>query len=128
MRGARIFLIFTAFFAITASVLAQEVRYDRGERRDPFIPLIGPEGFVDARKFDTSDLNIEGIIHDPKGESLVLINGEFYKEGDDVKGANVISIFQDRIILGQSDEQKTIWIREEIVSGEEVKNAATPKK
>lgn len=124
MRARYFSLIVLFFFSLNASVLAANVRYDRGERRDPFIPLVGPEGYVDSRQFDTSDLIIEGIIHDPKGESLVLINGEFYKEGQDVKGANVISIFKDRVILGQSDEQKTIWIREEIVSGEEVQDAA----
>ena len=115
MRNDRIFPGFLAFFIICSSVLAQDVRYDKGERRDPFLALIGPEGVINARQFDTSDLSVEGIIHDPQGESLVLINGEFYKEGDHVKDANVISIFKDRVILGQSDEQKVIWIREELV-------------
>jgi hypothetical protein len=106
----------------SSSVMAESVRYDRGDRRDPFIPLIGPEGVVDAKKFNAADVNIEGIIYDPRGESMVLINGEFYKEGDSVKNASVISIFQDRVILGQSDEQKTIWIREEIVTNGERKD------
>jgi hypothetical protein len=123
LRAGLAFLLISLFFS---SVLSADVRYDKGDRRDPFIPLVGPEGIVDARKFDTSDINIEGIIHDPHGESLVLINGEFYKEGDNVKGANVISIFQDRVILGQSDEQKVIWIREEILNEGELKDDKKP--
>lgn len=112
----RIFLVILCFALFSSSVIAETIRYDRGERRDPFLPLVGPEGIVNTKKFDPTDINIEGIIYDPRGESMVLINGEFYKQGDNVKNANIISIFEDRIILGQSDEQKTIWIREEIVS------------
>jgi len=101
-------------FLTSPSVFAETIRYEKGDRRDPFISLVGADGIV-ARKFDASDINVEGIIYDPHGESMVLINGEFYKQGDNVKGANVITIFRDRIILGRSDEEKTLWIREEIV-------------
>lgn len=119
--GAALFI----FFVFSSSVLAETIRYDSGDRRDPFIPLVDPEGIVDSRKFDTSGLMVEGIIHDPNGESLVLINGEFYKEGDNVRGVNVITIFKDRVILGASDEKKTIWIREEIVNGGEVNDRSS---
>ncbi len=107
-----------AFFAgllFSSSVMAQEIRYDSGGRRDPFIPLVTLEGIVDQKKFDSKDIKIEGIVFDPSGGSMVLINGEFYKEGDHVNGANVITIFRDRVILSQSDEEKTLWIREEIL-------------
>lgn len=127
-QGRALTGFFFIFCIISSSVLADNVRYVRGERRDPFIPLIGPEGIIDARQFDTSDMIIEGIIHDPHGESLVLINGEFYKEGDAVKGATVVTIFKDRVILGQSDEQKIVWIREEIVTEKEKKDAKGSKR
>ena len=109
--------LFTALgiLLISSSVLAEEIRYDSGGRRDPFIPLVTPEGVVDAKKFSAKDLRIEGIIYDPNGGSMVLINGEFYKQGENVNGANVITIFRDRVVLSQSDEEKTLWIREEIV-------------
>jgi len=91
----------------------EEVRYASGARRDPFIPLVGPGGIV-VKTFDPTDLKVEGIIFDPNQGSLVLINGEFYKQGERVKNATLISIFKDRVILSQDDEQKVIWIREEI--------------
>ena len=106
---------FATIFLMGTSVFAETIRYEKGDRRDPFISLVGADGIV-SRKFDASDINVEGIIYDPHGESMVLINGEFYKQGDNVKGANVITIFRDRIILGRSDEEKTIWIREEVVN------------
>ncbi len=108
LAGGLFFLIFST------SVFAAEIRYDNGGRRDPFTPLIGPNGAL-TYKFNPTDLNIEGIIYDPRGTSLVLLNGEFYKEGQTVKNATVISIFKDRVLLRQEDEEKTIWLRDEIL-------------
>ena len=99
---------------------AADIRYDGGTRRDPFIPLLGPGAPVKAdlkAPEPGKDLKIEGIVFDPGGTgSLALINGEFYKEGDQVDHANIISIFPDRVILQESDQQKSLWIREEIVT------------
>lgn len=122
MRSLLGALLFMLIFS--ASVLAEQIRYDNGGRRDCFIPLVNTEGIVDDKKFDASDINIEGIVFDPIEGSMVLINNEFYKEGDHVNGANIITIFRDRVILSQSDEEKTLWIREEIVSPGESSNAA----
>ena len=69
-----------------------------------------------------SDLKIEGIIYDPPQGSLVLINGEFFKPGEKFGDATVISIFQDHVIFSQTDEEKTIWIREEIIPEGEKKD------
>jgi hypothetical protein len=113
----------SALFFSTAS--ADQASYENGGRRDPFIPLIGPNGIL-TQKISTSDLNVEGIIYDPSKGSLVLVNGEFYKQGDSIGVATVITIFKDRVIFKQEDEEKTIWIREEIAGGGELKNE--PKK
>lgn len=97
---------------------AEAIQYQRGDRRDPFIPLIGP-GIAVAKTQKKMDLNIEGIIIDKSQGSMALINGQFYKEGDTVEDMNIISIFVDRVILSQNDEEKTIWLREEILDGQE---------
>lgn len=99
-----------------------EIKYDAGGRPDPMVPLIGPGGQI-KKGFNASGLNIEGIIFDPGAGSLVLINGEFYRQGDSVNGANVISIFRDRVVMAQDDEEKVIWIREEVVTDNLVKTA-----
>jgi len=49
--------------------------------------------------------------------SLVLINGEFYRNGELVKGAEVIQILNDRVVLMQDDEEKILWLIED--NGEE---------
>lgn len=99
---------------------SSEIRYDGGARRDPLLPLLGPGAPVTTpveAPAVAEDLKIEGIVFDPGGTgSLVLINGDFYKEGDRVENSNIISIFPDRVILQESDQQKSLWIREEIVT------------
>ncbi len=105
---------------------AEEIRYEHGERRDPFISLVEPGGVV-RKGVSTSGLNIEGIIYDPKAGSIALINGQPYKEGDSIDNLNLISILKDRIILAQDDEEKILWIREEIVEeGDKKHEKSTP--
>ena len=109
---------------------ADPIVYDGAGRRDPFVPLIGPGG-IHSQKAERNDVEIEGIVYDPNSESMVLINGEFYKQGQKVANAVVISILQDRVVLFQNDEEKTFWMREEILPKGEKKNAAKkllPKK
>lgn len=118
MRFLKVFAIGIASLTVTAFfslAFAEEIRYDSGARRDPLTPLVGPDGVI-AIKFNPNDLRIEGIIFDSnRAGSLVLINGDFYKEGQSVKDATIISILKDRVILRQDDEEKSLWMREEIV-------------
>lgn len=103
-----------AFWSFCLPLLADQVSYKSGERRDPFLPLIGPNGVLTRRQ--SSALSVEGIIFDPNG-SLVLVNGEFYKEGDVIGDATVVNIYKDRVVFKQEDEEKTLWIRDESSSG-----------
>ena len=98
---------------------ADPIVYDGGGRRDPFLTLIG-SGSIQMIK--NKDLAVEGIIYDPPSGSMVLVNGEFYKPGQRVGEATVISIFKDRVVLSQDSEEKTLWIREEIAPKGEHKN------
>jgi hypothetical protein len=109
------FALHLGFFSLA---FADEIRYDSGNRRDPFVPLIGPGGAL-ILKFNPGDLNIEGIIYDPKGTgSLVLVNGEFYKEGQTVNNSTIVSIFKDRVVFSQDNEEKILWIRDEVVASD----------
>lgn len=107
-------LFFLSGLLLSGMTRAEVIQYDAGGRRDPVIPLVAKGGVI-ASGFNSSGLNIEGIIHDPKGGSVVLINGEYYREGQTVNKASVISIFKDRVLLAQGDEEKTLWLREELL-------------
>ncbi len=111
-------LVAGVFMAVPSPALfsADEIPYSSGGRRDPFIPLIGAKGMLKyGSEAKSKDLVLDGIIFDPAGESLVVINGETYRQGSQIGKVAIISIFKDRVVLGQSDGEKTLWIREEIV-------------
>lgn len=91
---------------------AEEIRYDSGSRRDPFIALVGPEGVI-KQSFNSSGLNLEGVIYDPKSGSLALINGQFYRQGDHVEQAILTRIQKDRVTLTKDEEQKILMLRDE---------------
>jgi len=94
---------------------AGEIRYDRGKRRDPFLPLIGPEGFLPSANLSKESFPIEGIVYDPKKGSYAVVGGEIFKEGESVGAAKLIKILPDRVILLQDSEEAVIWLREEVV-------------
>ena len=117
MKRGTVWGLVLLFFALKiTSVFGEEIRYDSQGRRDPFIPLVGPDGRVVRNTLDISDFKIEGVIFDPNGGSVVLIDGQFYKEGDNINGLNIISIMKDRVILAQSKQEKTIWLRDEVIT------------
>lgn len=125
-RKLAFLVTFGAFLLIlnSASVIGDVIRYDNGGRRDPFVPLVGADGKVQEVQLTAKDLNIEGVVFDPNGGSLVLIDGDFYKEGDSIGQASIISIMKDRVILSQSNQEKIIWLRDEVV---DKKEPAIPK-
>lgn len=104
---------FFNFFTL-CSVYGEELTYHTGDRRDPFTPLVGPDGIM-MQKMRTSDFVVEGIIFDPPAGSLALINGEMFKSGDTINEAIIVQIFKDRVLLSIEDEEKIIWLREELV-------------
>ena len=114
------FLIFLLVFASIFSIArADEIRYDRGQRRDPFTPLNG-SAFLGNGSSGTG-LAIEGIVYDPRKSSYVIIGGKIYREGETVDEAKVIKIFPDRVLFLQQGEETVIWLREEILQTEQKK-------
>lgn len=106
-------LVISLFYVMELS--ADEIRYDSGGRRDPFIPLVGPGGVVKYGFKSAGQFKVEGIIYDPVEGSYALINGEFLKEGDPVGNAQLISILKDRVVLSVNKDEQVLWLREEVV-------------
>ena len=88
---------------------AAEIRYDKGNRRDPFVPL-------NARVAQSGkgDFAIEGIVFDPNQGSYAIIQEEIYREGESFNGSKIVRVLPDRVILLQEGKELVIWIREEI--------------
>ncbi|MBI4115825.1 MAG: hypothetical protein HY447_04525 [Candidatus Omnitrophica bacterium] len=109
------FLIFSGM--IFSIAWGGEIRYDRGNRRDPFIPLMGPGAVGRGGVSENALFPIEGIIYDPKKDSYAVVGGQIYREGESINGAKIIKILSDRVVFLQESEEVVIWLREEIIPG-----------
>ena len=80
--------------------------YRDNGRRDPFWPLVSPSGAIliyDAN-VAFADMILEGIIYDPKGEKLAIINTKVVKINDQVGGFLVVAIEPDRVFLSKDGQ------------------------
>lgn len=117
MRGMKLFFLILSFLSLQFSLQAQErFKYDPKNKRDPFSPLIGPNGeyltpFSGLKSI--GDMRLEGIIWDPKGDSYAIINGEVVKEGDYLAGALVSKIHSKEVVILLEEEEFTLVLIEE---------------
>ena len=84
--------------------------YDAQGRRDPFAPLVRDGKLVSSTvagpttSGSVGPLTLDGILWDPTGQSIVLINGTEAKIGDTVGGYVVRDIRQDAVTLEQDGD------------------------
>lgn len=97
---------------------ADEIRYDKANRRDPFVPLVGPHALHGRGVMGNGGFHIEGIIFDPSGGSVALMAGEIVREGDEIQGAKLVRILPDRVVFLQEGEETIVWLRDEIAGSE----------
>lgn len=121
-QGRAISLLFILLLSVAAGFAEDSIVYQGSERRDPMIPLVGPGGVQMPE--GGSVLDVEGIIYDPPANSMILINGDFYKEGDEVNDLKIITIFKDRVLIKREDEEDTLWMHEEILNPEKITHDA----
>jgi hypothetical protein len=80
-----------------------EFIYDAQGKRDPFIPIITPDGRFqklepEEVKVDSA-LSLEGIIYDKYGISYAIVNGLVVKVGDTVDDYQVLNIEEAKVIF-----------------------------
>jgi len=98
-------LIFLVLF--NQVVLAQDnFVYDSKSKRNPFIPLVSPEGRLlklDKAEDDSASgsggVSLEGIIYDKHGRSFAIVNATVVGIGDIVGDYRVLKIQENRVIL-----------------------------
>jgi hypothetical protein len=89
-------LIFNILCVGLNAVVAQDnIAYESGGNRDPFVPLIsgnkaGVQGLFGVESAD--DLNLEGVIFDPDQGSLIIVNGVVLKEGESQENVKVLKV------------------------------------
>ncbi|OQA56188.1 MAG: hypothetical protein BWY42_01129 [Candidatus Omnitrophica bacterium ADurb.Bin277] len=104
------FFLAVMFFLTNAPAIGLGITYSDEGRRDPFIPLQGRPG--DGSSGSSSGYSLEGIVYDPAGQSMALVNGKPYKLGEMIEDAKVTGIRKDHIVILVNEEEKVLWIRE----------------
>jgi len=97
------FVLFVSF----SSAQNKDFIYSDNGRRDPFWPLISESGtiLIYDTNVEFSDMILEGIIYDPKGEKLAIINTKVVKPLDSIGGFFVAVIEQDHVVLRKEGQE-----------------------
>lgn len=95
-------------FGCGLTIYAQtEFTYDSKGKRNPFIPLVTPEGKLvklDSEEREASGMALEGIIYDKNGISYAILNGAVVKVGDMVNDSQVLKIEKNKVLLIKNGE------------------------
>lgn len=78
----------------------EDFRYNAKGKRDPFFPLVTPDGRLTApASTKKAVVMLEGVIWDPDGDSAAMINGTVVEPGDEVEGYRIVTIVKDGVVL-----------------------------
>jgi hypothetical protein len=103
---------FSIFFV--SYVAAEEYVYKFQGKRDPFVPLISPSGYLlNLEPQDDSTLRLEGVMFDPNGDSIAIINGELVRVGETIGDAVLSNIEPDKVIVIKNNEKVELELRRE---------------
>lgn len=78
----------------------QEIREKEPEgRKNPFLREAEESLFESTKdRLPITYLNLSAVFYAP-GESVAVIDGQFYKEGDTVDNKRIVSIFPEEVVL-----------------------------
>ncbi|HEX9780591.1 MAG TPA: hypothetical protein VGB20_05185 [bacterium] len=96
-----------------ASNRPEGIRYDPRGRRDPFSPLVRDGQFVGvAEGIDVGAPPplLFGILWDPDGKSIALIDDEEVRIGETVSGYRVEQIKQDHVVLRKDEKELVLQL------------------
>jgi len=105
------------WLAACGYILAQgEFKYDAKGKRNPFIPLVTPDGRLISsleKKEGAAGLSLEGIIYDKGGLSYVIVNGVVVKIGDKVGDYQVLRIEENKVTFIKDGEPLAVELKKE---------------
>ncbi len=130
-------VVLCAFICVLcAAVLSVKAEtYDAKGKRDPFVPLVRDGRAIAASgdtlllsgPLDTSLPLLGGILWDPAGRSIALLNEQDTVVGDMVGGYRVAEIHEDQVVLEREGRRVTLRITfDESVKSREAETYGTP--
>lgn len=95
----------------------EEFVYDSQGKRDPFIPLVTPDGrFQNLEPAETTreeECKLEGIMYDKYGISYAIVDGTVVMIGDTIGDYQVLKIEEKRVIFMREGQEKTLELKKE---------------
>jgi len=116
LTGNGLTILVLSFLTLFSLLFAQdEFKYDAKGKRDPFIPLVTPDGrLLKLEKEQTaSGLLLEGIIYDEHGLSCAIVNGEVVWVSDKIGDYQVLKIEKSKVIFIKSGQTLEVELKEE---------------
>ncbi len=101
-------------FYLLIFLFFQNFTYADNSERDPFLPLVSPEGKLIniSYKISFSEIKLEAIIYS-KDKPLAIINGNLYKEGEKIGEYKIVKINEDKVVLKKGKEEFNLMLYEE---------------
>lgn len=102
--------------SIGEQALEAEFIYDAREKRNPFLPLVSPDGRIlepQVSKKRDGEIYLEGIIYDAGGSSYAVINGEVVRAGESSGTYQLIRIEPQKIIILREGKEMEIELKRE---------------
>lgn len=89
--------------------------YDDHGKRDPFQPLVSSSGAIINISGDIqiTDMELEGIIVDSRGDNVAIVNGTIMKKRDTIGGYTVSGISADTVTLQKGNETFVLKLKKE---------------
>ncbi len=89
--------------------------YDDQGKRDPFMRLVSPSGAILSLDNDllVTDMVLEGIIQDPSGKNLAIINSLVVGVDDKIGTFTISDVGIDRVVLIKGEESFVLKLKRE---------------
>ena len=110
-----LFSVFCFLFSVFAYAQGQ-FTYDAKGKRDPFIPLVTPDGRLlklEREEAPSGGLLLEGIIYDEHGLSYAIVNDEVVKVSDKISDYQVLKIEKNKVIFIKGGQTLEVELKEE---------------
>lgn len=89
----------------------EEFIYNAKQKRDPFVPLVGEGGTYASDAYGVNsieDIRLEGIVWEEGKASLAVVNGEIFREDEQIGVVKVLKIEKDAVIFDNEGERVKI--------------------
>lgn len=114
------FLSVVCVLAVALGASLAEAKYQAKGKRDPFVPLLTPEGqrihppgLDEEVAAGISGLVLQGIVFDEKAECYAIINGQVLRPHDRIEGMEILKIEPTVVTILAQGQHHRLTLRQQ---------------